>query len=82
MEKTVFGKSDVIQALNGVRLLRLDVTADNEASRELLKRYEVPGPPTLLWLGPDGSERRERRITGEVDDKAFVEQWQATREHG
>jgi len=82
MEKTVFGKSEVIQALNGVRLLRLDVTADNDASRALLKRYQVPGPPTLLWLGPDGNERRERRITGEVDDKAFVDQWQVTREHG
>jgi thiol:disulfide interchange protein DsbD len=82
MEKNVFGKADVIQALNGVRLLRLDVTADNDASRELLKRYQVPGPPTMLWIGPDGSERRERRITGEVDDKQFTEQWQTTRERG
>ena len=82
MEKNVFGKADVIQALNGVRLLRLDVTADNDASGELLKRYQVPGPPTMLWLGPDGSERRERRITGEVDDRQFIDQWQTTREHG
>ena len=82
MEKTVFGKPEVIQALNGVRLLRLDVTADNDASRELLKRYQVPGPPTLLWLGPDGRERREQRITGEVDDKGLMKQWQATRERG
>jgi thioredoxin:protein disulfide reductase len=82
MEKTVFAQSHVIEALNGVRLLRLDVTADNDASRELLKRYKVPGPPTLLWLGPDGSERRSHRITGEVDDKGFLAQWQATREQG
>ena len=82
MEKNVFGNTEVIQALNGVRLLRLDVTADNDASRQLLQRYQVPGPPTLLWLGPDGHERRERRITGEVDDKGFIRQWHATREHG
>lgn len=82
MEKNVFGNTEVIQALNGVRLLRLDVTADNDASRHLLQRYQVPGPPTLLWLGPDGHERRERRITGEVDDKGFIRQWQATWEHG
>jgi thiol:disulfide interchange protein DsbD len=36
----------------------------------------------MLWIGPDGSERRERRITGEVDDKQFTEQWQTTRERG
>ncbi|MFJ3466361.1 protein-disulfide reductase DsbD [Pseudomonas sp. NPDC090201] len=82
MEKTVFGQSQVIEALNGVRLLRLDVTADNDASRQLLERYKVPGPPTLLWLGPDGSERRSHRITGEVDDRGFLQQWQATREQG
>jgi thiol:disulfide interchange protein DsbD len=82
MEKNVFAKREVLQALNGVRLLRLDVTADNAASRELLERYTVPGPPTLLWLGPDGDERRERRMTGEVDAKAFLEQWQTTRERG
>jgi thiol:disulfide interchange protein DsbD len=79
MEKNVFARSDVIQALNGVRLLRLDVTGDNDSSRELLKRYQVPGPPTMLWLDPDGSERRDRRITGEVDAEAFIRQWQATR---
>lgn len=82
MEKEVFGKNDVLQALSGVRLLRLDVTADNAASRELLGRYQVPGPPSLLWIGPDGSERRDRRITGEIDAKGFAEHWQATRERG
>lgn len=82
MEQAVFGKSEVIQALNGVRLLRLDVTADNDSSRALLERYAVPGPPTLLWLGPDGSERRGRRITGEVDEQQLLQQWQATRERG
>lgn len=82
MEKQVFAKPDVLGALNGVRLLRLDVTADNAASRELLGRYKVPGPPSLLWIGPDGQERRDRRITGEVDATAFMQQWQATRERG
>lgn len=82
MEKQVFAKPDVLGALNGVRLLRLDVTADNAASRELLGRYKVPGPPSLLWIGPDGQERRDRRITGEVGATAFIQQWQATRERG
>ncbi|WP_296255257.1 MULTISPECIES: protein-disulfide reductase DsbD [unclassified Pseudomonas] len=82
MEQNVFGKTEVLQALRGVRLLRLNVTADNAASRDLLKRYEVPGPPTLLWFGPDGGERRERRITGDLNDTQFLAQWQATRERG
>jgi thiol:disulfide interchange protein DsbD len=80
MEKQVFGKPQVLQALSDVRLLRLDVTADNAASRELLGRYKVPGPPSLLWIGPDGEERRSQRITGEVDAGTFLQRWTTTRD--
>ena len=80
MEKQVFGKLQVMDALQGVRLLRLDVTADNVASRELLSRYQVPGPPSFVWIGPNGIERRGQRITGEVNAQTFLNNWNATRE--
>ena len=80
MEKQVFGKPEVLDALKDVRLLRLDVTADNAASRELLGRYKVPGPPSFVWIGPDGEERRAQRITGEVDAAAFLQRWTQARE--
>lgn len=80
MEKQVFGKPQVLDALSDVRLLRLDVTADNAASRELLGRYKVPGPPSLLWIGTDGEERRSQRITGEVDAGTFLQRWTTTRD--
>lgn len=80
MEKQVFGKAHVMEALSDVRLLRLDVTADNAASRELLGRYKVPGPPSLLWIGADGIERRSQRITGEVDAGTFLQRWTTTRD--
>ncbi|MQT32247.1 cytochrome c biogenesis protein CcdA, partial [Pseudomonas helleri] len=80
MEKQVFAKPEVQSALQGVRLLRLDVTADNVASRELLSRYQVPGPPSFVWIGPNGVERRGQRITGEVNAETFLKNWNATRE--
>ena len=80
MEKKVFGQPQVMQALKGVRLLRLDVTDDTVASRDLLSRYQVPGPPTFIWIGPNGIERRAQRITGEVNAETFLNNWQATRE--
>lgn len=80
MEKQVFSKPQVMEALQGVRLLRLDVTADNVASRELLSRYQVPGPPSFVWIGPNGIERRGQRITGEVNAQTFLNNWNATRE--
>ncbi|WP_455912607.1 protein-disulfide reductase DsbD [Pseudomonas putida] len=80
MGKQVFGKPEVMDALKDVRLLRLDVTADNAASRELLGRYKVPGPPSFVWIGPNGEERRAQRITGEVDAAAFLQRWTQTRD--
>ncbi|MCW2267340.1 Thiol:disulfide interchange protein DsbD precursor [compost metagenome] len=82
MEKQVFARADVLAALDGVRLIRLDVTADATPSRELMQRYQVPGPPSLIWIGPEGNERRARRITGEIDAKSFLEQWAQTRSQG
>ncbi|ODB37393.1 thiol:disulfide interchange protein [Pseudomonas mosselii] len=82
MEKQVFGRGDVQASLAGVHLLRLDVTADSPASRELLQRYQVPGPPSLIWIGPEGDERRARRITGEIDATGFLQHWAQTRSQG
>ena len=59
------GLAAQVQArLADARKLRLDVTAPGSASGELLSRYQVLGPPTLLLIGPDGEERRQQRITG------------------
>ncbi|MFB4393663.1 MULTISPECIES: protein-disulfide reductase DsbD [unclassified Pseudomonas] len=82
MEKQVFARDDVQASLAGVHLLRLDVTADTPASRELLQRYQVPGPPSLIWVGPEGEERRARRITGEIDAAGFLQHWAQTRSQG
>ncbi|QXH37346.1 protein-disulfide reductase DsbD [Pseudomonas muyukensis] len=82
MEKQVFGRADVQASLAGVHLLRLDVTADAPASRALLQHYQVPGPPSLIWIGPEGEERRARRITGEIDAAGFLQHWAQTRSQG
>lgn len=82
MEQNVFGRADVMASLDGVRLLRPDVTTNSAASRELLSRYAIHGPPTLLWFGPDGQERRAHRITGEVNASEFMQLWQTTRGDG
>ncbi|PCC99937.1 protein-disulfide reductase DsbD [Halopseudomonas pelagia] len=82
MEQQIFGRTDVMASLEGVRLLRPDVTSNSLESRQLLSRYEIHGPPTLLWIGPDGRERRANRITGEVNAEEFLQKWQTTKEDG
>ncbi|HHH9650085.1 TPA: protein-disulfide reductase DsbD [Pseudomonas aeruginosa] len=74
MEKEVFADAEVRHALRDIRLIRLDVTADDANSRALLRKYQVLGPPTVLWISPEGSEHRPQRISGEVSRQQFLGQ--------
>ncbi|TVP89855.1 MAG: protein-disulfide reductase DsbD [Pseudomonadaceae bacterium] len=80
MEQRVFARPDVQAELAAMQQLRLDVTSSNAASRGLLERYQVMGPPSILWIGPDGEERRELRITGEIDAARFLSHLQQVKQ--
>lgn len=82
MESKVFANPEVQASLSGVRIVKPDITRADAASQALLKRFEVLGPPTLLWIGPDGKERREARITGEINAIDFIQHANATRNRG
>ena len=47
--------------------LRIDLTgARDPGSLEGVKRYEVAGPPVLVFVGPDGVELRDLRVVEAV----------------
>ncbi|WP_245559580.1 protein-disulfide reductase DsbD [Luteimonas mephitis] len=72
IEREVFGDATVAARLAGVQVLRPDVTDNDAIDRELLGHWQVPGPPTLILVGPDGRERRAQRSVGEVDARGFL----------
>lgn len=73
IEKQVFGDEKVQEELDDVVLLRPDVTKDNEETRDLLKALKILGPPTIALVGPDGMERRDARIVGELSADEFLD---------
>ena len=64
MERFTFSDPAVQAALANVLLLQTDVTANDAADRALLAKYELFGPPAILFFAPDGRERRELRVVG------------------
>lgn len=72
MEKFTFSKPEVRRALDGVILLKADVTANDEADQALLKRFGLFGPPATIFFGADGQERRGARLIGFEDADKFV----------
>jgi thiol:disulfide interchange protein DsbD len=69
----VFARPEVRRALAGVAALQLDVTDYGAAHRALLREFEVIGPPTVLFFGADGRERRDYRLIGEIDAAGFLD---------
>jgi thiol:disulfide interchange protein DsbD len=71
MERTTFRDPAVVRAADRFAMLRADVTEQDEASEGLMARYNVPGVPTYVLLGPDGQERR--RFVGFVPADELLE---------
>lgn len=73
IEREVLQAPQVTSQLAGLRLLRFDITQSNAEQRALLDRYQLFGPPALLFFAANGSERRADRVVGEVKAEAFAE---------
>ncbi|HFG6923691.1 protein-disulfide reductase DsbD [Acinetobacter baumannii] len=64
IERDVLPRTDVQDALKNVVRIKLDLT-QYEASQDLiLKQWQILGPPTVLFLGPNQKEQRNLRLTG------------------
>ncbi|HEY9072087.1 MAG TPA: protein-disulfide reductase DsbD [Candidatus Ozemobacteraceae bacterium] len=66
LEESVFPHRDVAPLLANYVLVRIDATRNEGEAAELLKKHAIIGLPTLLLLRPDGSEREELRIVGDI----------------
>ncbi|NTU68197.1 MAG: protein-disulfide reductase DsbD [Chlorobiaceae bacterium] len=72
LEHTTFRDPGVVAKLSGMKLLKVDVTANTEQDRELMKRYGLFGPPAILFFDRHGNELAGTRIVGYVDAAGFL----------
>lgn len=73
LERDVFSKEDVRQALQSFEFLSIDLSSISEEEKILQKRYGIRGLPAILFLCPDGSEIMLARINEVISDKDFHE---------
>jgi thiol:disulfide interchange protein DsbD len=52
--------------------VQADVTANNEDDRALLKRFDLLGPPTLVFFDRNGNEISQARLVGEKNAEDFL----------
>lgn len=71
MEKNTFGDANVIKDLQGVQLLRADISADDDKDRALLSKFTLAAPPTVLFFDKNGNEIKDIRAIGYKDALDF-----------
>lgn len=64
MEQFTFSKAQVAAQMEQMVLLQADVTANTEADRELLKRFNLFGPPGIIFFDSSGNQLDDPRVVG------------------
>ena len=72
MEAYTFTDPKVKQALAGFVLLQADVTKDSDDDKALLAKFNLIGPPAILFFGADTQEKTAHRVIGYQDAETFI----------
>lgn len=72
MEAFTFTDDDVQDALSNTVWLQADVTKNDAEDQELLARFGVFGPPTIIFFGSDGLQREGYEVVGYMKAAEFA----------
>ncbi|MDP3837907.1 MAG: protein-disulfide reductase DsbD, partial [Methylococcales bacterium] len=76
MEAYTFTDAKVKQALSNFVLLQADVTANSDADKALLEKFQLIGPPAILFFSVDQKEHPENRVIGYQNTDTFLQSLQ------
>jgi len=72
LERTTFQDPRVIRAMADVHLLKADVTANTSEHRELMRAFNLFGPPAMIFYDTDGNELPGYRQVGFLNADRFL----------
>jgi len=73
MEETTFQDARVLNITDNMRLLQVDVTANNAEDKALYQEFGLWGPPAVLFFDPTGEELRQFRLIGFASAEQFYQ---------
>lgn len=72
LEYVTFSDPGVQKRLAGFELIKVDVTANDADSKALNQRYQVFGPPVLIFHDVTGQERPAMTMVGVIEPEVFL----------
>jgi thiol:disulfide interchange protein DsbD len=73
MERMTFSEPKVSAEMNKMRLIQVDVTANTEDDRALMRRFSLFGPPGIILFDASGKETTQGRIIGFTPAASFLQ---------
>lgn len=72
MERNTFGEPEVQALFEQIQPLQADVTLNDKTDQALMKKYDVIGPPAILFFDRQGNELPAFRLVGYFHRDEFV----------
>ena len=72
LETFTFADNGVKRELERFKLVKVDVTDHDDASKALYKRYSLIGPPALIFYNASGTRLDDKTLIGVPDTDDFV----------
>jgi thioredoxin:protein disulfide reductase len=82
MERLTFSDEKVSAQMKKMRLIQVDVTANNADDRELMKKFGLFGPPGIILFDAEGREIEQGRLVGYVPPERFIRHLQRAQTPG
>ena len=73
LEETTLSHPDVLNAMGGFDLYRVDITEINADSQAIMEQYNILGLPALVFFTPASAEIPDSRVLGEMGPERFIE---------
>jgi thioredoxin:protein disulfide reductase len=73
MERNTFGEPEIQDLFGQVQPLQADVTGNDETDRALMDKYDIIGPPAILFFDSQGNEMRGYRLVGYFGPGEFAQ---------
>lgn len=64
MDLKTFSDAKVNQLMSKFKLIRIDVSKNNQSSQALLEKYKVLAPPSIVFLDRNGIDMKDYQVTG------------------
>lgn len=77
LEHGAFKNPDALALLANHQLLQIDLT-DNDEAESLLDRFNLQGPPSILFFDKEGQELTHARIYAYKDEESFLKHLRST----